>query len=170
MTEYAQAVELLKRNAGGGGPVPIFVRYPERLTRTIEQLATIAARAEEEGVELIAGPLPLLLPATPAEPDADLVGRRVTSNKGPAIVFSGPQPTTTTNLTALRRDLTSIEEMKAKLDAFLATLPADSLGYRELFGELGDGAVFSDNCHLTDRGATLAGQAVARRVLALVKE
>jgi hypothetical protein len=168
--EYGDAVRRLIEGAREGGPVPIFVRYPERMSVTISQLRAITARAEEEGAEVVRGPVELLLAAFPAEKGTDLVGRRVTTEAGRALVFEGTRRKVERSLELLERDLERLAAAKEMLDRFLAELPEESLGYDELFGNAPEERVFADNCHLTEYGAALAGRAVARRVLLALGE
>lgn len=166
-SEFRDAVQRLIDGAQAGGPAPLFVRYPEAMEQTISKLATLVARAEKAGVALVMGQEPLFSPAVPARAGADLTGRVIRTPKGRAILFAGEAADTTRPLARLREDLARLQALKRALDARLAALPGDSLGYEDLFGDAAPASVFTDNCHLNPKGARLAGHALARAVLRL---
>jgi lysophospholipase L1-like esterase len=163
--EFGNAIRQLENGARSGGPRPIFVRYPERISRTIEQLEAVVARAEEVGATLLVGPHRLLSPVVPAMEGTDVLGKPVRTERGPAMLFDERRADSTRPLDEVRTDLAMLQGLKEALDLRLAELPEESLGFEDLFGAATPESILSDNCHLTARGARLAGEAVARALL-----
>jgi lysophospholipase L1-like esterase len=169
-SEFREAVQRLLAGARSGGPAPLFVHYPESTAQTISELATVVARAEEAGATLVIGHPRLLSPWVPALEGTDLAGRAVRTPEGPAILFTDGSAGTARTLAAVRADLVRLQALKRGLDALMLALPENSLGYEGLFGDAAPASVFTDNCHLNPHGARLAGRALARAVLRIVRE
>jgi lysophospholipase L1-like esterase len=163
--EFREAARDLIENARSGGPRPIFVRYPERTARTIAELETVVGWAETLGAKFVVGPHRLLSPVVPAIEGADLLGKSARTEQGPAVVFEERRADSTRPLAEVKADLAMLQALKKSLDLRLAELPGESLGYEDLFGNAAPESILSDNCHLTARGARLAGEAVARVLL-----
>jgi lysophospholipase L1-like esterase len=174
--EFREAVQSLVEIDGTPGPRVIFVREPECCDLTISQLERVVARAEEEGVDAVAGPGALFAWIAPAPAEADLTGTRITRKSKPVLRFR-PQPGRRgydrvdrfMSLDGLRVDLEHLQGMKQALDRLLEALPEESLDYDALFGDASAHQVFVDNCHLSAVGAKLAGQAIAEEVLRLLR-
>jgi lysophospholipase L1-like esterase len=169
-SEFRDAVQRLLAGARSGGPAPLFVRYPEWSAQTISELATVVARAEEAGATLVIGHHRLLSAAVPAREGTDLTGREVRTPEGRAILFKDGPADTTRTLAAVKKDLVRLQALKRGLDELLVALPENSLGYEDLFGDAAPAWVFTDICHLNPHGADLAGRALARAVLQIVRE
>jgi lysophospholipase L1-like esterase len=162
--EFRGAVKRLVEESRAGGPFPVFVRAPERMSLTIRQLEAVLARAEATGAVTLAGPRKLFSPSCPAWEGVDLVGRFVPTEEEPALVFDRPNADAMSDPPTVRSDLSRLKAQKERLDLLLAELPETALGYEELFGDRPHYEVFHDNCHLSPPGAALAGEALARRV------
>jgi len=169
-SEFREAVQRLLAGARSGGPAPLFVRYPEMTAQTVSELATVVTRAEEAGAALVIGHSRLLSPWVPALEGTDLTGRAVRTREGPAILFADGMADTTRTLAAVKADFVRLRDLKRELDALMPALPENSLGYEDLFGDAAPAWVFTDNCHLSPHGADLAGRALARAVLQIVRE
>lgn len=169
-TEFRGAVQRLLAGARLGGPTPLFVRYPERMGQTLSELGAVVARAEEADVRLVVGDHRLLSPVVTALEGTDLIGRVIQTPEGPAILFPDGKADTTRTLAAVKEDLVRLRSLKHGLDALKRVLPENSLGREDLFGDAAHASVFTDNCHLKPYGAQLAGQALARAVLRIVRE
>ena len=127
------------------------------------------ARAEEEGVEVLEGPLMLLGWIEPAPDGADFTGSRLSD--GSAIRFQEDLPADVRMAVAeLRADIDRLREHKEAFDRLLEGLPESKLTYADLFGETPRVEVFIDNCHLMPLGAELAGAALAEAVLRVMRE
>jgi len=157
--EYAERVERL-----GGEGSTVFVRYPHRLPETIRDFETLVRRAEEEGVEKVWGPDVLLSAQAPAPASVDRVGVRTRIGNEEGVLFGGPRPEAAATLAYLRTNLARLRSLRENLDARLARLPEGSLDASALFGAAAPEEVFSDNCHLSPRGAALAAEALAREI------
>ncbi|MHC5043469.1 MAG: SGNH/GDSL hydrolase family protein [Planctomycetota bacterium] len=167
--EFRAAVQRLRDGARSGGPAPVFVRCPESMARTISELGTVVAQAEQEGVTFVIGHKMLLSPVVPAMEGTRLTGRVVVAPEGRALLFAEGPGSTTRTLAEVKADLGQLRALKQALDGLMPTLPETSLGYADLFGAAAPGSIFKDNCHLEPFGARLAGQAVARAVLRIVR-
>jgi lysophospholipase L1-like esterase len=167
--EFRDTVQRLRDGAGSGGPTPVFVRFPESMAQTISELDTVVAQAEKVGATLVIGHEMLLSPVVPAAEGTGLAGRPIRTLEGPAILFAKGPGSTTRTLAAVKADLVQLRALKQALDVLIPALPETGLGYADLFGAATPGSVFKDNCHLKPYGARLAGQALARAVLRIVR-
>jgi lysophospholipase L1-like esterase len=158
--DFREAVERLEATV----PETVFVRYPERTGQTIRELSRILARAEELRVRWIMGPGITLTPLAPAPKGFDLWGARVETDGGPTLRLSGPGPIDRMTPDVLARDLGRLEQLYANFEKLMELLPANSPGSEDLFGGADGDDVFTDNCHLTPRGARLAAEALATRL------
>jgi lysophospholipase L1-like esterase len=165
LDEFRGAVRRLAEGIDSGGPRPVFVRYPERTARTIEQLEAVVARAEAVGAAHLVGPHRLLSPVVPALEGTDLTGEPARTERGPGMVFERRRADSTRTLAEVKADLAMLQALKKALDLRLSELPEASLRYEDLFGDAAPESILSDNCHLTARGARLAGEAVAGALL-----
>ena len=164
--QFARTVEDITRRASDGGPVPVFVRTPNRLALTASQLRAVLRRGEEERAQRIYGPLALLSPIGPAEPGVDLVGRKVAvkGQAGPALLFGPDPPEADSTLEAVRTNLDIAESTATALETILAKLPPDSVTGEEMYPGIPPREIFIDNCHLTPLGTRLAARTLAERI------
>jgi len=160
--EFADIVNELQLREVDGGPQVLFVRCPNTLDLTIDQLSRVISRAEEEGVDMVYGSYPLLSANLAAAPDTDLIGQRLVVNQEESLVFSPDQVELGAEVRRLKGDLKALEKMRSALQASLATLPPDSVDATQIFGTAPRHEFFLDNCHLSPLGARLAGESLAR--------
>jgi len=161
---FRQSIDALLEAERAGGPRVVFVRFPERMARTLDQMERLLARVRAAGVDFAIGSQRLLSPHSPVDGHRDFTGRPVDLKEGSALEFGRcPNPTV--------RPVADIEEavenLRTRVHSFgelMALLPPGSLEYDDLFGGAAPGQVFTDNCHLSEEGARLAGQALAEVV------
>jgi hypothetical protein len=67
----------------------------------------------------------------------------------------------------LARRREAVARWKRGVDAYVAQMPRDAVGFRELFGDAPPAEVLSDNCHMTADGARRAAASVASRIAEL---
>jgi len=170
--EYRANVERLMEMERSGGPRVIFVHEPERCGKTLKQLEFVVARAEAVHAEYVFAPQRVLSWIAPAPDGMDLRGRRIIHEGRPALVISADprfpgceEVDIGDRLEAVRDVVDTLRDLKKNFDRIVACLPAGKLGYRDLFGAAPPAEIFADNCHLTPRGAWIAGGALAQEAL-----
>jgi lysophospholipase L1-like esterase len=144
----------------------ILVRCPEQMDITIGQFAAVLDQARKEQVDLLLLPRELRSPFFPWLSPGPPVGIRIETDLGPALRFGRPDEEVMADRPArMAETLDRLLSWKELLDRYRAALPEGSPGRAELFGDLPPSEVFRDNCHLTARGAAVAGQALGRLLL-----
>ena len=166
--EFAGAIERLQAIQAAGGPKVVFVRHPEQIGRTVAQIDRMIARAEEEGVDRVAGPRPLILSITPAPEGTDLTGEVVEGPRGRELRFAG-EPVVRATVASLRIDVEGLRTYEKGLVTRRALLPADSLGAEDFFPGEDVAKLMTDNCHLNPPGCRLVAEAMAERILTLLR-
>ena len=153
--------------AGACGADLVVVSTPHRLRESLDELREAADRAAREGATTIVASDPYLSPYTPTPfPDERQLARTERAADGTLRLVLGrsdPRPTSGVSLREVEDRCALLRDWLAHVEALDAALGPDVLRAPELFGTVPPGEAMSDNCHLTERGAELAGAALARR-------
>jgi len=167
--EVRAIVADLAARAAAGGPATLFVRCPSRLDEKRAQLASIAAVVRQCGAARVDGAVDALSEYCPGPPGCDLVLR---IDDGPdgrvAVLGAGNYGRETLDLDEVIRRRDAVAKWKKAVDAYVALMPSDAMGFKELFGRMPPAEAFSDNCHMTAASARVAAEAIAGRVVEIV--
>jgi lysophospholipase L1-like esterase len=167
--ETRAAVEALAARAAAGGPATVFVRCPSRLDDKLAQLDAVAAALRSCGAARVDGPQDALSEYVVGPPGCELVKKVVDHRDGRlAILGAGNYVRTTVDVDEVGRRRDFVRRWKTALDAHVAQMPPDALGYGDLFGPMPPADAFFDVCHMTEDSARAAADGVAARVVEIV--
>jgi lysophospholipase L1-like esterase len=167
--EVRATVAELARRSESGGPATLIVRCPSRLDEKLAQLESIASVVRACDAPRVEGANDALSQYVVGPPGCDLVKSVRSGPDGAvAVLGEGNYGRVEIDVDELARRREAVARWKRGVDAYVAQMPPDAVGFRELFGDSPPAEVLSDNCHMTADGARRAAASVASRIAELV--
>lgn len=164
--EVRAEVASLAARAAAGGPTTIFVRCPSRLDEKLAQLESIASVVRACGAKRVEGSTDALSEYVPGPPGCDSAVRVDDAAGGRvAVLGAGRLARVVIDVDEVVRRRDFVAKWKSAVDAYCAAMPADALGYADLFGARTPADAFSDNCHMTAASARVAADSLAARIV-----
>jgi len=166
--DFREVLASLDALAARDGFTVLHVRCPNRLDEGLRELTEVVAAAEGCSADEVRAPYPVLSPWTPSPLPAPFrfsEESRPDGGKRVVVESEGLPSDRVATLAEVVRDREAVARWKTAVDRLTSLLPEKSVGDERLFGTTPRHEVMTDNCHLSSRGADLAGAALAAEVL-----